>query len=746
MAISANPLNGGGLGEAFSFIAASTSGSIVPTFTTALAVGQTLILLGAASATQGLVTVSQTGVRWTLVKRNAAALANDVWIGYVDGLTGAPSTTINFTTLVNGSVIAQRLCVSQETGLGSWTPLHATNTTTATSMTCDAGSVTPTAGQEVLCFSVARVLSGAAQNQPTDTAWHNLATSNNGAYFGRVVLTSVGLATSCAWSIANVQWEATTVCFRATTAIVPTIDALVAVLDPTDPSPAGKCKIVRDCRVQALTATEPGVNIVTGQAHRWNDYRQQSSTLDAIGGGGTDALGYSLVGVQGSGTEYLHGDGTQWMASTAAIATLDLSLVPGYTIIDIVRVTANGGVGGIARSPTAATAPYCMNAVESGTFTMASNLTTSLDTAVASGSTWRIIFTQRFNLRSGVSGMNDISSGDQMHHVAMGGRTAVPQIWGNGLLANSGVEYAAGNNFDVIGRQSTNIATLDHAFHAVLATELTTAQRQAVEAWAVTNFGVTLDTSFHALIPLGASFNWGASQAGVQQTDPPLKWCVVNATGGAGTLTSRGWESNPFTLSNYGISGRTIAMTAEGIATTSLQNRNPAHPGYDVFVVWDIFYNSMKTLTAVACELEVIALLTTIAATGGKTLLATIVDGGFMYTGFTNLGTSSGVSTQGTQVLAFNALLRANWRTYPGCVGLVDLAANVNLMPDKWNGVYPNIPASAIGTYYEGGQGGHFLNGGYQLIGQIFKDYLDANPGALNPIGSSSVTRRRRRM
>lgn len=736
MAISA-PLNGASqLGETFAHNIALTADPL--TIAATLSVGDTLLFMAAAGAGgQSVTALSQTGVRWVSCPPTAAALYVGIWYGTVT--SASASATLNVTTAIAGT--AMRYTVTRHTGVGLIPTINATAHSTATSATMDATSVSPTAAFDYLVVAVGRALTSAVPLTPS-AGFTALNSNSNGYYYAYQILTAhSGAAVNCAFTWtggAAVQWEAQIIAFRVTPSVSAGIDTLVAVLDPADQTPAGKVKIARDCRVTGLTATEPGVNIVAGQAHRWNDYRLQSSALDAIGGGGVDASGYSLVGTQGTGTEYLHGNGAQWMASTAAISTLDLSAVTGYTIIDIVRVTGNGGVGGIARDPLLATAPYCMNAVESGTYKMASNQTTSVDTGVASGATWRIIFTQRYNIRSGVAGMTAINSGDQMHHVAMGGRVPCPQIWGNGLLVNSGVTYASGNNYDVMGRQSTNIATIDHAFHAVINSELTAAQRLAVEAWAVTNFGVTLDTSLRTLIPLGASFTWGASQAGAQLTDPPLKYAVTSATGGGSTFAARGWEARPFALSNFGVSGRNMAHYAEGISTTVLQAMNSAHPGRNLFVVWDVCYNSMKTLTAAQGEAALISLLTQIQAVGGYTLIATVVDGGYQYTGFTALGNASGISAQGTETLAFNALLRANWATYPNCVGLVDLAADINLKPDKWAGVYPNTPACAIGTYYEGGQGGHFLNAGYQYIGQLFADYINANTGTWSGGNSSS--------
>lgn len=513
-------------------------------------------------------------------------------------------------------------------------------------------------------------------------------------------------------------------------------DAFVAFFSPGDLTRSGRVRSIRPAQRVAYNAGDPGVNMVTGHAHRWTDYRGNTTGgPDLIPGSGVDANGPTLVGTPGSGNEYLHGDGTQWMNTAAADALYALDGVTAVTIIQIVRASGNGGLGGIGRSPTAATVPYLMNAAVSGTYAGLTNPVTTArthDTEVAtSGATWRLMVTTRLNRNNGVSGMNFTSSGDPVTYSKIGGRA------GAGLcgIPFANELYSPGDNYEVLLRQGATMAIADVAFQSVVTGEISGTEMAWLESWSVTNYNVTLDRSKRLKLNDGASHSWAANNSGVQAANPFPEYSVAQAIGYRGAMSpTQSFEAGRQKIIRA-VSGRTTAQATLLFDTHVAPHLNAG----DIVVIGDNMMNDLNGggLTAAQIETNLLAYIAKVPA-NVKLVIWTPIDAGYFYSGSPATGAATGLSSKGTQALALITLLRNNYRTYgTNNVSLWDPQSDPRFKIDVQgnNGFGVQACSDATGLIYDSGAGGagHLANGGQQIMGVLEATFFADNGYILYP-------------
>lgn len=731
MAFSA-PLNGSGLGELFTHNPAGTS-DVYTLASGAPSVGQSLKLVSAAGATQGISLVSQPGVRWRQDASASAGLRCDSWTGYCDGLGATPTADITVTTLV--AAVGQKVLVTVHTGSGKWPGVHAFNSTTANpSTTMDSGSITPTAGSDYLVVAFGRFLSGTAAGAPT-VGFTPLTTANGYAFAYKILTAHDGSAVQCQWTIASAQYEAQIVAIRVSSSstVTDANDALMAAFAQTDYTKAGRFKSVRDMRMQALTASEPGVQMVTSHADRVNDYRGAGwGAGDMQAGAATNANGATQVGTAGVNA-YLHYAVSQWNQTIATSTDNDLSTVTGQTVVTIGRATVNGGLGGIFRDPTAATAPYIANTAASAKYGVASSGLATIDTAVATGSTIRLLLCQRYDLVSGIVGMTDISSGDQQLCAKVGGRmgNVIPWAVGGGV-ANSGIEYATGANYEAIGRQNAAFVTGDVYWQAIISGMITQAQMAALEAFAEAQFGAVMDNGFRCIMGAGASFEGGYDDAAAQLANPPMNYAMTVSTGPRGTLIAQGFDAQPFAIQR-GIPGRTLNQFNTQFATEYAPHIDSRRPGISLIWLGDLLYNSGKSQSLLQMQAQLATTDALFAAAGGYYAIYTVMSGAYQYAA-NAFNPATGPSTAGSVVLTLIDWLNTSARsTLTRCRGVQNYEIDPHLKVDtNTTGSCAGVQACADTVYY-GAIGGHFNLNGYQYIGTTRAGFLGANDSILYP-------------
>lgn len=732
MAFSA-PLNGSGLGEIFTHNTGGTSDAYA--MAQAPAVGQSMRLVAAAgSGGQSVTNVTSPGMRWRQDATAGAALSCDIWTGYCDGLSGTPTGVVTVTTAI--AATAQRVNITLHNGSGKWPPVHARSSATATSTTMDGGSITPTAGYDYLVMACGRFLSGTAPTLVDAVNWTALTGANGYAFAYRILTAHGGAAINCAWTIASVQWEASICAIRVSPSatITDAHDALMAAFGQTDYTKAGRFKFFYDARLQALTALESGVQMVTSHADRVNDYRGAGwGAGDMQCGGGTNANGPTQGGTPGVDSYLVYNGSSQWTQSLTTNTDTDMSTVTGLTVATVASCTGNGGIGGIFRDPTATTAPYMCNAAASGKYGLSmSSYGSTIDTGVATGSTIRLLLAQRYDLVSGTNGMNDVNSGDQRMRAKVGGRRGkfVPWAVGaGGSVAFAGVEFASGANYVSIGRQGANYATIPKFYCQVgISGMLTQTQMAALEAWSEAQYAAVMDNGFKDIQGVGASFEQGLDDSAAFMADPPMPYAMTVSTGPLGTLAARGYDTVGV---NVGISARTLAFLNAVFATEIAPSIDRRRPGVPVLFIGDVLYNSAKTQNLATIQSQLATFDALCATAGCYYVIYTVMSGFYQYAA-NAFNPATAPSAAGSVVIALNDWLATSGRaSLSRCRGIQNYETDAHLKVATPDSSCVGVQACADTAYY-GVAGGHFINAGYQYIGTTRAQYIGANPGVLS--------------
>ncbi len=448
----------------------------------------------------------------------------------------------------------------------------------------------------------------------------------------------------------------------------------------------------------------------------------------------------TLVGTQGSGSEYIEfsSASSQRLAAIAADARLQLSPNTPFNVIALYEATGTGPIGGVAANPASAvTYPYML--------LQAAGTNHKGDFAPEGVTTGRIQPDSGIAFADGktrVAGM--------VKSINVVGNAASDVTWEYWLgeyaiqIFRGATVATAGNLIPVLGRIGATHGNFRLKSFFILTKNITKADKQAILAFAANRASVQY-TARRAVVCAGDSL-----EPGSQSTDP-LTIAVGSGTTTPAAVMAANTSVPGLTFLdlhgfNYGVSGRHL----QNIADEWAREISPLVNGYvtgPLLVFLRGIGNFVQNSNATIAQLRTVAasILTLANADDVKLVWHTEIDRGSGANGdnandtaWYTSNTWATKSTNGNTVTTFNDDLRNSLATYGHY--LIDLEALTQFQIMR-----AGTRAMLDATYFQAGKV-HLQDAGYAIIGNERADFLNAFAPWMSSSGSGVMRRRRRRM
>lgn len=323
-------------------------------------------------------------------------------------------------------------------------------------------------------------------------------------------------------------------------------------------------------------------------------------------------------------------------------------------------------------------------------------------------------------------------------HFLMGGKG--PRYPGRVNLATAGSCKLA------VGRFGANYGDGSVSWMGVYLGDLTLAKKMAFKAFALAQFGATVEI---VAVPRVAAAGSSIVNSTTQQPGGDMRYAangsgttsfpyyMANKNSGRGTFAAQGIDTNIHTLA-YGLSGKGITEVINNFPLTLALYADGTTTGTLVFLFHDVG-NSLVTLTKaqyLAACITLKGLCDALAITSGmRVKLVHLLDedrGSYYPLSWANA--QSTLSANGTDRVSIAVTMLASPSTYGAAVYDISTLTHEQIgnfpTPDCYSTTYFNI---TMNGGFGGGDTTHQAPAGYQIIGEGVKAFLDANDGILYP-------------